>query len=182
MLYIYSLLIPIIVPTSYFIYTTFKKLNNKIDKIDNKLIDRCNYLHSSINININKLELLKLHIDTINSDIDKIKIYMDDLYKMHNHHNNKYEDNIKLLNCKINEMNEDIILNKNLYNITFNELKTDFETNYDELKQSILHESLSNQIAFENIINKIKDNDNDNDNDNDKFIIRFNNLNQINLF
>ena len=167
-------------------------LKKNINSLENNTKQSYNYLDSSIR----KLDSLfkKFYnydhkLNTINTsrvldDIDKIKYNIDKLCDTENKNNLQTIDKINNINNIIEEISEDIKIMKSIYSLTFNELKNELKDNiidisnvieekYNNLNNAFIYEKMSNELSFENILNKIKKYNND------EYTITFSNINQI---
>lgn len=184
----------LLLPAGYYIIKTFYEVYYLIDNLEDNSKRNYNYIKSLlqkydtdnkfINTNINninnKLDSLKLNFSKIIGEYNRMKYSMDDISRIEYRHNIENIDRIKNINEKIDSFDEDMRIMKNIYSITICELKDDIKnitnvlaTKYDELNNSFINEKISNELAFENIIMKIKENNNH------EYKIKFNNINQI---
>ena len=184
----------LLLPASYIIFKTLNNIYYLIDCLEDKTLRKYEYLKSLfakydtdykfLNTNINninnKIDSLKLTSSQIIGDINKIKYNMDDLYKIEDQYYLENKEIIKNISNRLDSFDEDMKIMKCIYSITISELKDDInnntkllETKYNELDKTFINEKLSNELAFENIMMKIKENNTC------EYKIKFNNINQI---
>jgi len=184
-----------ILPIGYFFIRTIKEVYYHIEKLDDYMKRNYNYLQVLMNENkknnddnyklLNnqtntKYESLKLNVKSLMGDNTRIKYTIDDLYQLIEKYNQENIIKIGNINDKIEEINEDMKIMKSIYNITITELKDDIidasskiEEKYNNLNNAISYEKMSNELAFKNVLNKIKDYNNN------EYKITFSNINQI---
>lgn len=184
-----------ILPIGYFFIRTIKEVYYHIEKLDDYMKRNYNYLQVLMNENkknnddnyklLNnqtntKYESLKLNVQSLMGDNNRIKYTIDDLYQLIEKYNQENIIKIGNINDKIEEINEDMKIMKSIYNITITELKDDIidasskiEEKYNNLNNAISYEKMSNELAFKNVLNKIKDYNNN------EYKITFSNINQI---
>lgn len=184
-----------ILPIGYFFIRTIKEVYYHIEKLDDYMKRNYNYLQVLMNENkknnddnyklLNnqtntKYESLKLNVKSLMGDNTRIKYTIDDLYQLIEKYNQENIIKIGNINDKIEEFNEDMKIMKSIYNITITELKDDIidasskiEEKYNNLNNAISYEKMSNELAFNNVLNKIKDYNNN------EYKITFSNINQI---
>lgn len=184
-----------ILPIGYFFIRTIKEVYYHIEKLDDYMKRNYNYLQVLMNENkknnddnyklLNnqtntKYESLKLNVKSLMGDNNRIKYTIDDLYQLIEKYNQENIIKIGNINDKIEEINEDMKIMKSIYNITITELKDDIidasskiEEKYNNLNNAISYEKMSNELAFKNVLNKIKDYNNN------EYKITFSNINQI---
>lgn len=184
-----------ILPIGYLFIKTIKDLYNKIDKLENNTIQSYKYLHAlfqkyydydyklltnNIN-NINsRLDSIKLNVSHYIGEINKIKYNIDKLYNIEDKHTLQNIERLNNLDNKIEEFNEDMKIMKSIYSLTINELKNDIiditgkiEDKYNYLNNTFSYEKIANELAFNNLLDKIKQNNIY------EYEITFGNINQI---
>jgi len=179
-------------PIGFLFIKTINDLYNYIDKLENNTKQNYNYLQASFKkyydydiklirnnlLTINdKISALKLNVSQLIGEINTIKYNIDKLYNTENKNNLQNIDKINNIDNKIEEINEDMKIMKSIYSLTFNELKDDIsskiEEKYNNLNNAISYEKMSNELAFNNILDKIKQNNTN------EYKITFSNINQI---
>jgi len=177
----------LLLPAGYIIFKAIREIYYLLDKLDDNAMRNYTYFKSLlqkydtdykfINTHINningKLDSLKLKACNIIGEINRMKYSMDDIYRIEDTHNLQNTERIKNTNDKIEGIDEDMRIMKNIYSITIGELKDEFTSIYKSLHDTFVAEKLSNDLAFKNVLNKI------NENNTNEYTIRFNNINQI---
>ena len=184
----------LLLPAGYFIIRALHEIYYMLDNLEDNGTRNYNYfrnllqkydtdykyMNTNINNINNKLDLLKLNLSKIIGEFNRMKYNMDDINRTEHRHNLENIDKIKNINDKLDSFDEDLKIIKTIYKITIGELKDDIkdninllDTKYKTLNNNFIDDKLSNELAFQNIMTKIKENNTY------EYKIRFNNINQI---